>query len=185
MVDRMVGHGRTCTVLTGCALVVWLLLAGCTSDGGSGGDDTTPTTTVAPTTTNPRGTVSGIDDVLVGQCADDVPEPEQRNTAVIVVPCADPHTYEIYDQQEYFSEESTAPGVAFPGDTIVSNVAENQCIAEFETFVGVRWEASEYDVQAWWPSADSWANANDRLVTCAVYRLNGEPSNGSARDSSG
>ena len=160
-------------------MIAALVVFGCASEKPS--EPTATTTTVAPTTTNPAGVVTSIDKVDVGACLDNVPQVEQRSVAVIVVPCEDPHSFEVYDQQEYFSEESTAPGVDFPGDTVVSNVAETQCITEFEEFIGVQWEASEYDVQVWWPSETSWIDDDDRLVTCAVYRLNGEPSKGSAR----
>lgn len=149
-------------------------------------DDTVQsTTTIVTTTTNPEAIVAPIDEVRVGQCLDDLPEVDQRRYAVLVVPCDDPHVYEVYDQQEFYSEESTAPGTEFPGDVVVFNGAETQCIVEFESFIGVPWEASEYDVQVWWPTESSWTEDDDRAVTCAVFRINGGLSTGTARDSKG
>ena len=40
----------------------------------------------------------------------------------------------------------------------------------------------ELEIAALWPSPESWADG-DRLVVCAVFRLDGAPMTGSARNS--
>ena len=53
--------------------------------------------------------------------------------------------------------------------------------------MGNEWTKSDYDIQSWWPSPDSWTK-NDRMVACAVYRFDGDATKGSvrgARDSDG
>ena len=65
----------------------------------------------------------------------------------------------------------------------VSNDAEARCFEVFPEFMGVTWEQSDYDIQTWWPSEQSWVTKRDRTVLCAVYKVTGGRTKGSVRGS--
>ena len=56
-------------------------------------------------------------------------------------------------------------GGGYPGTNVVQDWAEQSCYAAFEEFVGVEWTASSFDIETWWPSAESWGQ-KDRKVIC-------------------
>lgn len=121
--------------------------------------------------------------MIAGQCLDALPDEAQQTYAVMVIPCEDPHTYEVYAQTKIDIGSPTPPGTPYPGGLTVSNAAEAQCLSAFEQFMGLSWEESNYDVQAWWPSAESWTAKKDRTVLCGVYRVTGGTTKGSVRGS--
>lgn len=154
----------------------------------SGGDDESPgttTTTEAATTTTagiPIGAeATGIRDLEAGQCFElprDDPAAEDR--AVWVLGCTDPHTHEVYAVITY--EGTTPRGGGYPGTTVVQDWAEQSCYAGFDAFIGEPWTASEFDIETWWPSEESWAR-RDRKVICTVYPSSGGRTSDSARGS--
>lgn len=166
-------------------LVVLAVVAAAACGGDEGaGDDTGPTTTAAVTTTTAMtGTLTALSGVLPGQCFDELPDPAQQPFAVLVIPCEDPHTFEIYAQTRIEMGDAAPPGGGYPGELAVANAAEAQCIAGFTPFMGSQWEASVYDVQAWWPSQQSWTEDRDRSILCAVFRVTGGRTKGSVRGS--
>lgn len=175
----MIAPGRRCLGATA-SLLLLLAVAGCSGsdDDGSGGATTTADVT---TTTALVGTVTPTGSVLAGQCLNDVPDPEQQPFAVLVVPCEDSHTYEVYAQTDIQMDVPTGAGADYPGANEVANAAEAQCVSGFAAFMGIQWEASEYDIQAWWPSEASWTSERDRSILCAVYPVRGGTTKGSAR----
>lgn len=160
------------------ALAGLLLVAGGCSD-----DDPDaaagPTTTSAPDapgTTVVTGTLTPLQDVVAGQCLDEVDDERAQPFAVEVVACEDPHVFEVYAQLEYDGDE----GDPYPGDLTVANGAEERCEAEFEGFMGIAWEASDYEIRTWWPMEQAWSEGG-RTVLCAVYRVTGGTTVGSVR----
>ena len=119
--------------------------------------------------------------VKVAECFDPVPAPDQQPFAVVMRPCDDRHIYEVYAEKQFGGDEPPPAGAAYPGSLAVSNAAEAACIEDFPAFIGVAWEASTFDVQAWWPSERSWADATDRRILCAVYQVTGSATRGTAR----
>lgn len=171
-------------LLTAALLLSFSLLASC---GGSKSAATPSgsTTTGAPTTTEApglKGQPSTIDKVAVGQCVNDVPDPNQRLSAVLALGCEQPHTYEIYQQFRYPVGAAPLPaGSAYPGETVVRKASEAECYAQFPAWMGSAWTESNFDIQTWWPSKVAWNTLNDRKVTCGGYLLSGNRSTGSAR----
>ncbi len=156
------------------------LAAGCSS----GSDEAANTTTTeAVTTTLPPGTITEINVLLVGQCFSEIPEPAQQPFAVLVVPCEDAHTHEVYDTTTFDADIPTGRGADYPGDLTVANRSEELCFASFEAFIGTPWETSTYDIQTYWPTAESWRADNDRTVICSAFRVNGGVTTGSVRNS--
>ena len=156
------------------------LLVGCSSS--DSGDDSGATTTTASevtTTTALAGVLTPTESVIAGQCLDEVPVPAQQTYAVLVIPCEDPHIYEVYAQTRL----DAGAGAEYPGALAVSNDAEARCFEVFPEFMGVTWEQSDYDIQTWWPSEQSWVTKRDRTVLCAVYKVTGGRTKGSVRGS--
>jgi|JI10StandDraft_1071094.scaffolds.fasta_scaffold29681_8 hypothetical protein len=148
----------------------------------SSDEGATTTTTRATTTTSiPQSAVVSIAAVKVAECFDPVPAPDQQPFAVVMRPCDDRHIYEVYAEKQFGGDEPPPAGAAYPGSLAVSNAAEAACIEDFPAFIGVAWEASTFDVQAWWPSERSWADATDRRILCAVYQVTGSATRGTAR----
>jgi len=86
---------------------------------------------------------------------------ETELESVPVVPCDEPHEDEIY--YAFDSEASE-----FPGTDGLAAEADETCIAEFESFVGIAWEESALEYWPMYPSDQSWANG-DREIICVVY----------------
>jgi hypothetical protein len=99
-------------------------------------------------------------------------------TQTRAIPCRLPHEAEVYARDEL----AGAPDAPFPGVGPLRTDAQEACRDGFEAFVGVPWTRSELEIAALWPSPPSWAQG-DRLVVCAVFRLDGEPMTGSAEGS--
>ncbi len=164
-------------------LAVALLLAGCGGDDEAGSGDGGGTTSVATTTTLvPPGLLSPIDQVLPGQCFDQLPDEAQRPYAVLAIPCEQSHHFEIFQRFPFRDADGKAvpKGYAYPGETTVRTHAETGCYDAFAGWMGTEWTKSDYDIQSWWPSAESWAK-HDRITTCAVFRFDGDPTKGSVR----
>ncbi|MCC6225471.1 MAG: septum formation family protein [Microthrixaceae bacterium] len=147
--------------------------------------ETDPTTTTAkPTTTTlvPRGLLSRIDQILPGQCFDPLPSSDQRPFAVLAIPCEEPHRNEIFDRISYRAEDGKpAPrGALFPGEAVVRTMAEQACYSRFQTWMGIAWTESDFDIETWFPSAASWAGG-DRTITCTAMEFRGRPTEGSVR----
>ncbi|MBM7505156.1 septum formation family protein [Agromyces aurantiacus] len=107
-------------------------------------------------------TESGDADVFalrVGDCLEMV-EGEAVET-VPVVPCSEPHTDEVY-------HDFQMPDGEFPGDEAVTAAAEEGCLAAFEPFVGVAYDASTLYVAWYSPTQESWEGVDDRMVSCTV-----------------
>ncbi|MFN8051894.1 MAG: septum formation family protein [Acidimicrobiales bacterium] len=169
-------------VALGAAVLACSPLAACNGDSGTGAAATTTTSDVT-TTTALSGVLTPTEAVLAGQCLNELPDPAQQPFAVMVVPCEESHTYEVYAQTKIDMGTPTPNGTAYPGALAVANAAEAQCFAGFTAFMGIQWEASDYDIQTWWPSESSWSTKRDRSILCAVYRVTGGRTKGSVRGS--
>ena len=77
------------------------------------------------------------------------------------VPCSKPHSEEIY-------ATPTLPEGDFPGQDAIFEQAEELCITEFESFIGLPYEESALDIDISTPSERTW-RVGDRLVICAIF----------------
>lgn len=152
-------------------------------DGAPAGSSTTSTesttTTVAGLST--AAEAIGLRDLDVGQCFEQPrDDPDVRDRAVWAVPCTDPHTHEVYAVLPY--DGPAVKGGAYPGTAVVQDWAEQACYAGFEAFVGRPWTESDFDIETWWPSAESWGR-RDRTVICTAFPTDGSHTSGSASGS--
>ena len=168
-----------------------LLLVACGGSSNEGDDssqasatslEASPQTVTTATPGPPPGaTLEGFRDVEVGDCFEEITDSPAEDSAVWLLDCADPHDYEAYWITDYLGP-GAGRGTSYPGTATVQNFSEQSCFDQFETFVGVRWTLSELDIRAWWPSEESWARA-DRKVICTVYSESGEQLSGTQRGS--
>ena len=78
---------------------------------------------------------------------------------VTLIPCAEPHAWEVFAVTEL-------PGEEFPGANEVQDLAEAFCNDEFKAFIGVSVAKSEYRLTVLQPTKQTWSQAGDRQVTC-------------------
>jgi hypothetical protein len=116
----------------------------------------------------------------VGDCFNDPEEWEEFEeeefeefNSLPVVPCEQPHDNEIYASLEL-------PDGEYPGVEEIQGLAIDGCDGEFEGYVGVAFEESEFGAFETHPTAESWEQG-DRQVLCVLF--GDEQKTGSARDS--
>ena len=133
-----------------------------------------PTTTEATTTTSTTSTTTPpttipteyvyIYELQVGDCFDD------RGTPLIpIVPCESPHDREVFAIFDY-------PEGPYPESSDTSAL----CIAEFEPYVGISFQESEFGLHKMVPSEDAWDNG-ERTFYCALQSLDDSQLVGSAQ----
>ncbi|QVQ53310.1 septum formation family protein [Spiractinospora alimapuensis] len=104
-------------------------------------------------------------DLQVGDCLADTIGTEV--SSVETLDCNEPHYYEVYSS--IIMEDG-----AFPGDSAVSTTAEDECVADFESFIGVEYAYSEIWMESLRPTQETWDNMDDREILCMVYDPDGD-----------
>jgi hypothetical protein len=123
------------------------------------------------------GTITGqgsIDafEIRVGDCFDDTSSGFEEVTDLPGVPCSEPH-----DNEAFAVFNLTMAN--YPGDTM-AELAYDSCMERFEPFVGNEYESSTLEILTLYPTISSWQQS-DREVICAVYDMNDEKLQGSAK----
>lgn len=137
--------------LTGLAIAV--ALAGCAAEG--------PRNSAGQVTASaPADSFS----LQVGDCTG--PLTTGTVEKVTLVPCGEPHSWEVFAATELDGEE-------FPGAGAVQDAAEEFCQDRFKTFVGVSVGKSDYDLTVLQPTRQTWNSADDRAVTCLAGKDGG------------
>lgn len=78
---------------------------------------------------------------------------------VTLIPCAQPHAWEVFGATEL-------PGEEYPGAGKVQDLAEEFCNGRFEAFIGVPVAKSTYHLTVLQPTKQTWKDAGDRQVSC-------------------
>jgi hypothetical protein len=99
----------------------------------------------------------------VGDCLSDTGTAEEVFD-VPVVPCDEPHDYEVY-------HDFSLPDADWSEDDVYAG-AEEGCYNQFAAFVGLSYEESVLDFSYYAPTQESWEQGGDRIVSCFV----GDPS---------
>lgn len=121
-------------------------------------------------------TSTGIFSLEVGQCFQDPGGDAEVVTDIEVVDCEEPHDNEVFHAFDLEGDD-------FPGQDAATAAAEDECYgATFEDYVGQPFETSEVEVFAITPTRESWEEADDREVVCAL-KVPGERVEGSLRGS--
>jgi len=93
------------------------------------------------------------------------------------VPCAEPHTAEVYHVALY-------PGASvYPGDDAMFRFAEEACFQAFEPYVGAQYADSAAFFDLFAPTSATWSLADDTRVLCFLTSEDYSPLTGSFRDS--
>jgi hypothetical protein len=111
----------------------------------------------------------------VGECFQ-APDPNEPVGELDKVDCAEPHDHEVFAKFEL-------PDGDFPGEDGVQQQAEEGCLERFEGYVGESYEESPYGIFPIRPSEQSWNDADDREVICAITTLDGTKLEESVRSS--
>ena len=98
----------------------------------------------------------------VGTCFDDTDETQV--SSVPEVDCTEPHDNEVFAVFDYSGSDT------FPGSTAMNDAAQELCIEEFESYVGLSYEESALEVFPITPTEGSW-DGGDREIICALYNL--------------
>lgn len=105
------------------------------------------------------GGETAVDEVGIGDCFDD--PGLQIVTDLELIDCMEPHDNEVF--AALFMSESI-----FPGEDEASDFAADACLEYFEPYVGESYAVSPLDYFSLYPTAESWANG-DRRVLCVLY----------------
>lgn len=157
------------TTIAALGAVAALGLSACGSDDESGGGDESPaasdgatggTETEAAEGETPETESADVFDVSLGDCIGSF-ETDSEVSNVAKAPCDEEHEQEIFAVTE-------APDGDFPGSDAFQTQVEEDCIPEFESFVGLGYQESELQVQWLEPTEESWAEG-DREIVCTVF----------------
>jgi hypothetical protein len=122
-----------------------------------------------------------IQDVAIGGCFEGTQaEGEEMivTFGVRQVDCAEPHAGEMigrFDLQGPIADERV-----YPGDEAVAAEAERGCRDTFGSYVGIDYEASDLELQFYYPLSRAWL-LGDRQVDCAAFGPSGESLQGSVQ----
>lgn len=116
-----------------------------------------------------------VTEAAVGECVQD-PDDTAEVGELDKVDCDQAHDNEVIAVFDL-------SGDAFPGTDDVQAQAQERCVEEFEPYVGSTYEESDLDVYTISPTEETWEEADDREVICAVFPLDGSTMEGSVRGS--
>lgn len=108
------------------------------------------------------GGVEGVATAETGDCMmwDDI------GATFPAVPCSDAHDAEVY------AVFDISGATDYPGEDAVNALANSECVARFEAFVGVRLVDSDLAGHYFTPTASTW-DRGDRQVLCVAYLADG------------
>lgn len=106
--------------------------------------------------------------LTVGDCFSNLP----AGSTVNAQPCAEEHLYEIYHVFDVDLAEFD--------EAAIDAAASEGCVAAFDGYMGVSFDASYYTYDGLQPSAGSWA-ADDREVICLATPRNSTATAGTAK----
>lgn len=141
--------------------------------GGSNGisdktDDPSPTKggqTSAPPSPTTKGRETSVQDLQVGDCIEAMDETSTSVFTVSVVDCSAPHAYEVY-------HEGNITASSFPSGDAMDTWVADICVDPFNTYVGVPYQSSIYEISYFTPTEGSWSSG-DRVVSCMVTTSDG------------
>ncbi|MBO1753103.1 septum formation family protein [Actinotalea sp. BY-33] len=113
------------------------------------------------------GCSESVFDLEVGDCMNSPDVADEELSSVSTVPCDEPHDAEAYAAMMFEDGD-------FPGLQGVVSASEAYCLDEFETFIGLPYDASELGVTSIYPTQDSWDRLDDREVLCLVIDEQGD-----------
>lgn len=117
----------------------------------------------------------GFSELAVGHCFS-APDVAVTRAQVEGRSCSEPHQYEVVAVVSYPLER----GTAYPGDEALLEYVWPRCTREFEAYVGIPYERSNYWMEPWSPTQASW-EGGFRDTICAAYHPDDSELEGSIR----
>lgn len=119
-------------------------------------------------------------ELLQGDCLSPPEEVQAGLEDVTVVPCAEPHTQEIFEIIEY--EPAEEGDDDFPGDDELDDFAQAACLDPFSDYVDIDYVDSSLFITYLLPTVRSWNEEGDREVVC-IAQTTGEQIQGTIEGS--
>lgn len=105
---------------------------------------------------------SEVFNIEVGACMDSAQLAGDEVSQVTTIDCAEEHDVEAYASTQL-------EGDTYPGKDAILAKADEFCLAEFTTFVGVAsYEESSLFFSYLYPTEESWNDADDREILCLL-----------------
>lgn len=149
---------ESAAAMIGSAVLTALVLAagacsGDDDDADTGSDDTTETTSAEAE----EATVFAIE---VGDCLASDPGVQGEVSDVPKVDCGEPHFTEVF-------HTSTIDETELPAAAEMESIVQDQCVGEFESFVGLSYDQSALEITWLEPTPESWERG-DRELVCMI-----------------
>lgn len=122
---------------------------------------TTPATSTVTSAARITPRLVSVFDLVKGNCVDGASLSDGLVTTIRVVDCSEVHTHEVYYSGRY-------PESTFDANRI-SGYANDTCLAQFATYVGIDYTRSRYQYLHIVPTQESWTRDNDRDVVCVAF----------------
>ena len=119
-----------------------------------------PSPVVTPSVT-PTFPPTGIVELAIGDCLDQLNLEDGINTTAPLVECDSEHDLEVF-------ASLTVDGTAYPSVEDLVNFGSKRCAIEFKKFVGLDFGISALDFQYYYPTESSWAKG-DRGIDCVIF----------------
>ena len=97
------------------------------------------------------------------------------NSSALATPCEQEHVFEVFGVAQVQAD-------AFPSEELMTSFAADRCVALFERYVGVSFDASSYSASYLGPDRQQW-EAGTRTLICYLYGSDQESVRGSAKGS--
>jgi hypothetical protein len=122
---------------------------------------------------DPEGVITQASDLdafamRIGDCLDST-EVATEFTEIPAIPCTEPHDSEVIFKFDMPDGDYDAAAI--------EQAADEMCAPAAEDYIGPGWEdISSQGLAIWWmsPTPESWEQAHDREVVCAVYAQSAE-----------
>ena len=108
-----------------------------------------------------RGGNLQVTDLRVGDCFNLKDPDEEVTEEVDARTCTEPHQYELYYAIDM-------PDGAYPDEDGFTAYVGQTCLPAFDTYVGLPYQDSRYDLVWFQPTPDGWSEG-DHEVSCALY----------------
>jgi hypothetical protein len=114
------------------------------------------------------GSIS-VFDLRPGDCLEPDDDLSGDVEKINAVPCADPHTHEVFGVPEYPDD-----GGVYPGEAKIKEFADASCLEAFSEYTGTDYLDSDLFFSYLLPTIDSWNSGDDRQVTCVIVATGNE-----------
>ncbi len=141
------------------------------SPSGSSGEVPSPAASPSSSSDSP-GTATN--DLEAGDCITDTGTAAEPN--IEVLPCSEEHGFEVF-------ATTKLPEGEYPGIGEADALTQEFCREEFTGFVGIEYDASELELQYFFPVEAEWDAEGGRTAVCTVGLPGGNPTTGSLEGS--